>query len=392
MGARTALINGGGIGGLAAAAALAQRGVDVEVAEIKPNSTVLGVGINQPGNSLRALDSLGVLERCLEVGYAFDGNEFRDWQDREIVFTPSILGDDRVPANAALTRSALHGILLDAALDAGARIRYSTTIERFADDGDGVQVRLSDGSDGRYDLLAGFDGVRSPIRRRLFGDGREPVYAGYGVWRMQLARPDRIVRTTVYQGDRVKGGLIPLSQTEMYLFLVTPEPGNPRFEPADFPEVLRARLAGFGGIVAEFRDGIDERSEIVYSPILESTLDNPWSVGRVIVLGDAAHSMAPHLTQGAAMAIEDAVVLADEVTGERGVAASLQAVTDLRHERAKFVVDVSHAILEAEMQVTAENMPYAIEGMRAELPGQTAYTEQRLNEPFRSVQRVEAGA
>lgn len=390
MAARTALINGGGIGGLAAAAALAQRGVDVEVAEIKPDSTVLGVGINQPGNSLRALDSLGVLERVLEVGYAYDGNEFRDWQDREIVSLSSTLGDDRVPANSALSRSALHGILLDAALAAGARIRYATTIEQFTDGADDVQVRFSDGTEGRYDLLAAFDGVRSPTRRRLFGDGSDPVYAGFGVWRVQLPRPERIVRLVVYQGERVKGGLIPLSEAEMYLFLVTPEPGNPRLDPADFPQLLRDRLAGFGGTVAEIREDLGPRSEIVYSPILESTLPLPWHMGRVIVLGDAAHSMAPHLTQGAAMAIEDAVVLADEVTGDRDIASSLQAVGELRHDRAKFVVDVSHAILDAEMQVTAENIQYAVEGMRAELPGQTTFTEQRLNESFRSSHRVAA--
>ncbi|MES2170498.1 MAG: FAD-dependent monooxygenase [Actinomycetota bacterium] len=378
------LVIGAGVGGLGAAAALGQRGVEVDVVEIKPDARVLGVGINQPGNSLRALDDLGVLEECLAVGFPFDGNEFRDWQDNEIIFVPSILGDDRVPSNAALTRPALHGILLGAAQRAGANIRYGATVTDLDDDGSGVTATFSDGSTGRYDLVAAFDGVKSPTRTRLFGSSFEPAFSGYGVWRLQLDRPDAIVRTTVFQGDTVKGGLIPLSTEYMYMFLVTPEPGNPHHDPADFGTLLKSRLTGFGGIMGRIRDAIDGPDGIVYSPLLELVLPKPWNRGRIIVLGDAAHTAAPHLTQGAGMALEDAIVLADEVLADRAVEKSLAAVADIRFDRAKLVHDVSHAILEAEMQVNIENMPFAVEGMRAELPGQTAFLEGKLNEPYRS--------
>jgi len=378
-----ALVIGAGVGGLGAAAALSQRGVEVDVVEVKPDAHVLGVGINQPGNSLRALDDLGVLEECLAVGFPFDGNDFRDWDDNEIVFVPSILGDDRVPANAALTRPALHNILLGAAERAGASIRYDTTVVDLVDDGEGVDVTFSDGTSKRYDVVAAFDGVKSSTRTRLFGSEIQPNFSGYGVWRVQLDRPDSIARTTIFQGDRVKGGLIPLSTEFMYLFLVTPEPGNPHHDQAEFANLLRARLAGFGGIVASIRETLDDPSSIVYSPLVELVLPKPWHKGRVIVLGDAAHTAAPHLTQGAGMALEDAVVLADELLTERDVVDALAAVADIRFDRAKLVHDVSHAILEAEMQITAENMAFAVEGMRQELPGQTAFVEGKLNEPYR---------
>lgn len=378
------LVIGAGVGGLGAAAALGQRGVAVDVVEIKPDDRVLGVGINQPGNSLRALDALGVLEECLEVGFPYDGNDFRDWQDNEIVFVPSILGDERVPANTALTRPNLHRILKGAAERAGANLHYGLTVDQLDDDGDGVDVTFSDGTSARYDIVAAFDGVKSQTRTRLFGTQTQPQYSGYGVWRLQLDRPDTITRCNVYQGSARKGGLIPLSAEYMYMFLVTPEPGNPHIDPADFAAILKDRLAGFGGIVGEIRDAIDESSPIVYSPLIELVLPKPWHRGRVIVLGDAAHTAAPHLTQGAGMALEDAVVLADELLVDRPVDESLTAIADIRFDRAKLVFDVSHAILEAEMQVTAENMPYVVEGMRAELPGQTAFLEGKLNEPFRS--------
>jgi len=384
MAVQKVLVVGAGVGGLGAAAALGQRGVEVDVIEVKPDASVLGVGINQPGNSLRALDALGVLDEILAVGYAYDGNDFRDWHDNEIVLVKSILGDDRVPANSALTRPNLGRILKGAAERAGANIRYAVSIADLTEDADGVDVTFSDGTSGRYDIVAAFDGVKSAMRTRLFGTQTEPQYSGYGVWRVQLDRPDSITRCNVYQGSARKAGLIPLSQEYMYMFLVTPEPGNPYFDPAEFATVLKDRLSGFTGIIGDIRDGLDENSGIVYSPLLELVLPKPWHKGRVIILGDAAHTAAPHLTQGAGMALEDAIVLADEILVDRPIDESLTAVADIRFDRAKLVFDVSHAILEGEMQVNEENLPFAVEGMRAELPGQTAFLESKLNESFRS--------
>lgn len=384
MAVNKVLIVGGGIGGLGAAASLGQRGVQVDVIEMKPDSTVLGVGINQPGNSLRALDDLGVLDEILAVGFPYDGNEFRDWQENLIIFVPSILGDDRVPSNTALTRPNLHRILHGAAERAGASIRYGLTIETLDDDGEGVDVTFSDGTSDRYDVVGAFDGWKSGMRRRLFGTQYEPEFTGYGIWRLQLDRPADVTRTLVYQGSSAKAGLIPLSKEYMYMFLVVPEPGNPHHDPADFGDLLKDRLKGFGGKMGEIRDAITGPEGIVYSPLNEIMLPKPWHKGRVIVLGDAAHAAAPHLTQGAGMALEDAIVFADEITVDRPIDESLTAVADVRYDRAKLVLDVSHAILEAEMQVTEENMPYAVEGMRADLPGQTAFLEGQLNLPYRS--------
>lgn len=384
MQVRKVLVVGAGIGGLGAAAALARLGVDVDVVDIRPDSHVLGVGINQPGNSLRALDDLGVLDEILAVGFAYGGNHFRDWNENSIVDVPSILGDDRVPANNALTRSNLHRILKTAAEQHGARIRYGTTVADLVDDGAGVDVTLNDGTTARYDAVAAFDGVHSAMRSRLFGDAIAPQFSGFGVWRVQLPRPAEIDRCNVYQGPQRKAGLIPLSREHMYMFLVTAEPGNPHYDPATFDTLLATKLEGFGGIIGRIRDGLAGNTGIVYSPLIEIMKPLPWHSGRVMVLGDAVHAAAPHLTQGAGMALEDAVVLADELTTDREVEQSLAAAGARRHDRAKLVFDVSHAILEAEMQITEEMLPFAVAEMREALPGQTAYFEGQLNLPFRS--------
>ena len=157
-----ALVVGGGIGGLGAATALAQRGIDVEIVEIQPRSEVYGVGINQPGNSLRALDALGVLDEVLAVGYQFDGWDFHDAQGNLVVGVDSILGDERIPHNNGLSRRQLHDILLGAADRAGVRISYGTTVGELRTADDAAEVELTDGREGTYDLVAGFDGIRSP--------------------------------------------------------------------------------------------------------------------------------------------------------------------------------------------------------------------------------------
>jgi 2-polyprenyl-6-methoxyphenol hydroxylase-like FAD-dependent oxidoreductase len=383
--ATSVLVVGAGIGGLAAAAALGRRGVAVDVVEIQASASVLGVGINQPGNSLRALDSLGVLDEILAVGYAFDGNDYRDRHDERIVLVPSTLGVDGVPANCGLTRSDLHAVLRRAAERAGAAITYGVEIVELDDDGDGVTVTLTNGRTRRYDLVVAFDGVRSPTRRRVLGEDLVPTYTGSVVWRKQLPRPAGITRTTLWQGAGVKGGVIPLSDTHMYLLVVTIEPTATRPPEHELGALLAARMKGFEGPLGEIRDGLsDDPTGIVYSPLVEMNVPQPWHRGRVIVLGDAVHTAVPHLTQGAAMAIEDAVVLADEVVHDRPLAESLDEVERLRRPRTDLVHQASHAILAQEQQITEETLPLAIKGMQAHLTDATAQVESVLNQPFRA--------
>ncbi|MGN7950350.1 FAD-dependent monooxygenase [Microbacterium sp. 22215] len=381
------LIVGAGIGGVAAAAALAQRGIDVEVVEKHPSATIPGVGINQPGNSLRALDALGVLDKVLSVGFAFDGNDYRTHDDHRIVHVPSSLGVEGVPPNCGLTRRDLHNILLEAATSAGAQISYGVDVQDLDDNGDGVSVTFGGGDTRRYDLVVAFDGVRSSVGRRALGLDLVPTYTGSVVWRKQLERPTEIMRTMLWQGDRVKGGVIPLSETHMYMLLVTLEETDERPAEEDLAPLLAERLDGFTGPLDDIRQSLaDDPTGIVYSPLVEMNVPLPWHKGRVIVLGDAVHAAVPHLTQGAAMAIEDAVVLADEITRDRDIEESLKAVEELRHPRTELVFHASHGILAQEQGITTETMPYAVAGMRDHLAEQTAHLESILNQPFRATQ------
>ena len=375
------LVVGAGIGGLAAAVALRQRGHDVDLVEVKPEFSVYGVGINQPANSLRALRSLGVLDEIVAVGYQFDDLDFYDGLGEHIVHIKYALGGDDVPANNALSRLDLAHILIDATERHNVKISYGTTVESFSDTGAAVDVLLTDGRRESYDLVVAFDGIKSPLRRSLFGAEHDAVYSGFGVFRVTLPRPSDVIGTRVYQALGVKAGFIPLSEASMYMFVMTPDPKGVTHQPKDFADILTARMAPFGALPGEVRDHISSPDGIVYSPISDVMLPLPWFKGRVGILGDAAHACAPHLTQGAGMALEDAVVLAECLDAPGSLDERLRAFEQRRYPRARLVQDVSHAILDSEMGITLDTWDAALAGMRAHLPEQMEGVDRLLDAP-----------
>jgi len=252
-----------------------------------------------------------------------------------------------------------------------------------------VQVEFTEGGPGEYDLVVAFDGIKSAMRRRLFGPGHEPVFSGFGVWRVTFPRPPRSPAATSTRALARNPAFIPLNEREMYMFLVTMEPGQPRHDPARFDVLVRERMAGFTGLPGELRDSITGPEGIVYSPLSEVMLPLPWHRGRVVVLGDAAHACAPHITQGAGMALEDAVVLAELLGTSMPAEHALTALGERRWPRCKLVQDVSHQILLNEMSVTAGSLPAAIKRMRDELALQTARVDVVLNQPALSHERLE---
>ncbi|MGW0704463.1 FAD-dependent monooxygenase [Streptomyces sp. NPDC002643] len=373
------LVVGAGIGGLAAGVALAQRGAEVAMVEISPVHEVFGVGINQPANALRALRAIGVLDECLAAGYQYDRARLCDASGNVLAEVPAGVNGD-VPANNAITRPDLQRILRGAAERAGAKIRRGVTVDVLRQDGDRVYVDFTDGGSGDFDLVVAFDGIKSQTRRRLFGAGHEPEFSGYGVWRVMFPRPADVTCVYGFQGVGARPGLIPLNDREMYMFVVTPEPGQPRHDPERFDALVRERMAEFVGFPGALRDRITGPKGIVYSPLNEVLLPLPWHQGRVVVLGDAAHASTPHLTQGASMALEDAMVLAELLDSDMPVEQALTALGERRWPRCKLVQDVSHQVMVSEMSITDDTMPGAAE-MRAAMGAQMAELSLLLDQP-----------
>jgi len=340
---RRVLIVGGGVGGLTAATAFARRGVEVLLIERRPAFDVPGVGLGQPANALRVYDALGVLPEILASGFAYD----RMWifgPDRtEIVEHKFLMGDERVPAVCALSRLRLHEILLGAAKRAGVAVRTGVTVSDIEDGGARATIAFSDGGTGTFDLVAGFDGIRSAIRTYLFGGAFVPRPSGYGGWRVQVPRRDDVRGMEFLQGIGSKTGAMPLADDLMYVFHIRPEAPDAVFRRDHYAQLFRQRLTGYGSYVAEVAAALNDDSDIVYSPIEPLLVPWPWFRGRVVLGGDAAHTFPPHLTQGAAMAAEDGYVLAREVLADDvPLEARLMRYSQTRYARSAFVYTFSY--------------------------------------------------
>ena len=176
-----------------------------------------------------------------------------------------------------------------------------------------------------------------------------------------------------------KAGLNPLNDDEMYLFATTREPAGTRLDPDRLHEALRERLTGYRGLVADVLDSLTGPRGIVYSPI-EEARPPIWYRERVLLAGDAAHATAPQLTQGAAMAVEDAIVIARLVADGDAVSTMPRRFVHSRRERCVFVQDTSKQILLAETATDARSVARRFERI-GELPARTAAVDAVLSEP-----------
>lgn len=354
---RSVLVIGGGIGGMTAAIAFALRGAEVALVERRPVFENAGVGLGQPANALRVYRALGVLDGILDIGFPYRHMAIFDAERRLIVRHAFEMGDRDTPAFCALSRSDLHALLLARAVELGVSIRTGCEVLRFdQEDPDAVDIAFSDGRAGRFDLVAGFDGIRSTTRHEIAGDMFEPRHSGYGAWRIQVPRDPDVTGMEFLQGIGGKAGAIPVSQDEMYLFNIRPEPADAFYERGEMAELFRARLAQFGGYVREIAAGLGPDSDIWYGPLEPLLVPWPWHRGRIAIGGDAAHVVPPHLTQGAAMAVEDAHVLASLAMTPDGrpLPARLEDYGQHRYARNAFVHAFARDWLEMEQSVRTE--------------------------------------
>ena len=336
---------GSGVAGTAAAILLAEGGVDVDVFEIKPELSTLGSGITLQGNALRVFDRLGVWEQVKEAGYTFDVLGLRaPGPDATVIaqIPDAPTGGPDYPATAGMYRPDLARILVDRATEVGARIHYGTTVTSFTQDDEGVDVTLSDGSTGRYDLLIGADGLHSSIRSQL-GIDVEPERTGMGIWRAFVPRPKDVTQTDLYYGGPIYiAGYCPTSEDMMYAYLVEPAQDRHLLSPEEGVEVMRGLSQAYGGPWNEIRESLGADSRVNYTWFTQHVVPDAWNRGRAVIIGEAAHSCPPTIAQGAAQAAEDALVLSELLLERDAVD---QALWDEFHARrlprATEIVDAS---------------------------------------------------
>ncbi len=340
--ARSALVVGGGIAGMSAAIMLREAGVVVRLIDIATDWKMSGAGLTISASTLRALKIAGLLEPVIARGHTHAGIRVCDVQGRPIrMVTSPPLPDAEVPGAGGILRAALHAVMAERLRALEVPVRLGLTLESVQQRDRGCEVRLSNGSVEYTDLLVGADGLSSGVRKLLFPDASAPSFTGQSCWRLVIPRPAEIDTRHFFLGGLVKVGLTPVSQNEMYLFLLEHVPDNPWRPEATQHEVLHALLAGFGGVLADIRFALGPASQIVYRPLESHLLRHDWWRGNAILIGDAAHATTPQLASGAGMGLEDGIVLAQEVSRAASLSEAFRGFMRRRFERCKMVVENS---------------------------------------------------
>jgi 2-polyprenyl-6-methoxyphenol hydroxylase-like FAD-dependent oxidoreductase len=330
-----AVVVGGGIGGLAAGIALRRVGIEATVLEQAQELEAIGAGLGLASNAVQAFERLGVADQVRARGQAAETLVARKPSGASLIELP-------------LTRGEMLGVhradvqeVLASALGDGLRLGAACT--GFRDDGERLTVSLAGGEQVEGDVLVGADGLRSKTRAWLLQDG-EPAYAGYMGWRAVTQLDDASLRGRMSEtwGRGVRFGLIPIGSGRLYWFVSESRP-----EP-EAPVVLgdKDRLAR---LVSGWHDPI--QAAIASTPeeaisgtgIYARAPARTWGRGRVTLLGDAAHPMTPDLSQGAAQALEDAVVLAASLRDIDDPVIGLRAYEALRRRRTAPIVKRSRA-------------------------------------------------
>ncbi|GAA1893033.1 FAD-dependent monooxygenase [Asanoa iriomotensis] len=322
------LVVGAGIAGLAVARALRLVGYRPEVVEKLPATTLPGAGIFLPGNAARALRELGLDEPVRPLGQVVERQRFLDERGGELCEVDLGKLWDGVGECRALPRAELQRVLL-ASVDG--EVRYDTALARLDVDTEGAaSATFGDGSTASYDLVVGADGRKSAVRAlAALGGPARPV--GQVVYRSVVTGGPAITDWTALLGLRTAFVVTPMGEGRLYLY--ADEPGTSA--PADPLGRLREVFGGHGAPVPDILDAVD-KVQVALTDEVEIAC---WSRGPAVLVGDAAHATSPTLSEGAAMAFEDAVVLAEALTEATSVPEALRRYESRRRPRTKWVLD-----------------------------------------------------
>ena len=327
------IVVGAGIAGLSATIALRKAGNEVVVLEQAPRMDPVGAGITLFANALRALDRLGVGEAVAARGAAATRSAILTREGRELTRVPP----DLLEGTIALHRADLQAELAAAAGEA--RLGVQVTVVEQRDDA--VVALAADGGEERGDLLVGADGLSSVVRRAV---ADVPIrYAGYTAWRGVSSVPVEPGRLTESWGVGERFGLVDIGRGRTYWFATKNAPEGEPDEPAGRKAEILRRFSGWHEPIAAVIEAADEgailRNDVHYLAPLPR-----WSDGRVVLVGDAAHATTPGVGQGAAQAIEDAVVLADRLADSDDLNAALAEYEAIRRPRADAVLKMSRRV------------------------------------------------
>jgi 2-polyprenyl-6-methoxyphenol hydroxylase-like FAD-dependent oxidoreductase len=348
---RRILVVGAGVAGLALARAGSGRAIDVSLIE-RRSDWEEGTGMYLPGNAVRALKDLGVADRVLDSARSIRRRRYLTARGRTLFEIDVEKFWQGVATPVGVHRSQLHAALRD-----GLHVQMGVHVAGLAQHPGGVDVAMSDGRQETYDLVVGADGVHSAIREMAFGQGAvSPATLGSVSWRFVVPNIIGADCWTVWSGPRALLLVVPIDDDRIYVFASLSVREAPDAQVRDRFNGAYEAFDASARRVAELAGEQLDRS--FFSP-LETVTQTPWSSDRVILIGDAAHAMAPTMAQGAALAIEDSLVLARLLLAGEPVKEVVRALEERRRRRVEWVRD------HTERQARILHLPYWLRNLSA---------------------------
>ena len=350
------LVVGGGIAGLATARALLQRGIEADVVERAGAWRHPGAGMYLPANSARALTALGLEAALHDRAYEIRHQLFLDQRGRALLDVDLRAVWGAIGPCVAISHRALHELLRE-----GIPVRLGATVTALDDEGSRVRATFADGSTDLYDIVVGADGVHSWVRSSVFG-GADATFVGQASWRFLVDGFPEISDWTALLGRGKAFLMLPLGGGQIYCYADV-NAARPVDPTGDDPSKLVGLHSDFAqpvpAIIKE-RPTSDQRA--YFSPI-EEVIQQPWVRGRVVLVGDAAHAMSPNMAEGAGMALEDALILAETIVAGR----PLEEFEARRRPRVAFVQAQTHR------RDRTRNLPPFVRKAALRLAGQRIY-------------------
>lgn len=336
---RHALIIGAGIGGLASAIALKQIGFTVDLFDRVTESHEVGAGLSLWANAIKALDYLGLGAEIRGLALPESDGAIRTADGRPLLSTTNAQLKARFgELSVMLHRAELHTLLQRAV---NQELQLGMACVNVEQDAQGVTATFRNGQRARGDLLIGADGIHSQVRAQLHG-GAPPTYAGYTAWRGVLPFDSRRLLPGESWGAGTRFGQIPMQGGRAYWFATHNAPPDQQSPDGEKAELLRI-FAGWHDpirlLIAATPDAAILRNDIYDRRPLKT-----WGNGRITLLGDAAHPMTPNLGQGACQALEDAVVLAQQLAQLADLTDALRTYEARRIPRTTMIVNQSRRV------------------------------------------------
>ena len=341
---RKIAIAGGGIGGLTLAITLQQRGYTVTVYENAEQFRPMGAGLGLAANAIKAFTEIGIGSDVLTAGRVIKRFLIKDQGGRIISETDSQQVSSRygLVDNFTIHRADLHQVLLRH-LPPGT-VQYGKKCIDFAQDDEGVSISFEDGSSVQADYLIACDGIHSMIRKKLVPESTIR-YAGYTCWRAVIHDlPEHFVEeTSETWGKGKRFGIVPLSENRLYWFAcLNANANDPVIRSFNVKDLLR-EFGEFHSPVPEILKQTKDE-QLIWNNILDIKPLKQFAFGRVALMGDAAHATTPNLGQGACMAIEDALVLANCLDSSPDVQRAFKMYEAKRLKRTKQIINDSRRL------------------------------------------------